>query len=180
MIRHLKFIFIWISLIPQLTDGGSVTWYEPAPVRTTSNPADVLPVFIVPVYEGKPATLNWSYSLTLGLDLGGIRFKNVRLVKINSDGSAGPVGDNFPRWLSVSSTIGTVSLSISAVTVADDKANGEFSCEVVDSNLDTWKRAIQVQVLVLLTSRETHVNFKILLSAYVIFSVRVSQRKKLR
>ena len=33
------------------------------------------------------------------------------------------------------------------MTVADDKANGEFSFELIDANTDTWKRAIQVQVV---------------------------------
>ena len=33
------------------------------------------------------------------------------------------------------------------MAVADDKANGEFRCELIDSSPDTWKRAIQVQVI---------------------------------
>ena len=33
------------------------------------------------------------------------------------------------------------------VTVTDDKANGEFRCELVDSNAENWIRAIQVQVI---------------------------------
>ncbi|XP_022800751.1 fibroblast growth factor receptor homolog 1-like [Stylophora pistillata] len=147
MIRCLKFISVWITLVPQLTDGGSVTWFEPTPVKTTSNPAEVLPAGIVHVYEGSSASLNWSYSLTLGLGLGGfVRFSNIGIVTINSDGSAGPVRDNFQKRFRVSSTPGRISLSISAVTVADDIVNGEFSCMLLDSNADTWKRAIQVQV----------------------------------
>ena len=131
-----------------LSDGGRVTWYEPAPVKTTSNPAEALPPGIVHVYEGSSATLNWSYSLTLGLGLGGfIRFSNIRIVTINSDGSAGPISDNFQKRFSVISTPGRVSLSISPVTVADDVANGEFSCSLYDGNYDVWKRASQVQVL---------------------------------
>ena len=33
------------------------------------------------------------------------------------------------------------------MTVADDKANGEFRFELGDLDLVTWKRAIQVQVI---------------------------------
>ena len=33
------------------------------------------------------------------------------------------------------------------MTVAEDKANGEFRCELFDSNFDLWKRAIEVQVI---------------------------------
>ena len=44
------------------SDGGSVTWHEPTPAWTTSNPAELLPPGIVQVYEGSSVTLNWSYS----------------------------------------------------------------------------------------------------------------------
>ena len=36
---------------------------------------------------------------------------------------------------------------VSPVTVADDKAHGEFRCELIDSKAVTWKRAILVQVI---------------------------------
>ena len=129
------------------SDGGSVTWYEPAPTRTTSNPTVVLPPGIVQVHDGSSVTLNWSYSLTLGLIIGVIKFNNNGIVSINADGSAGPVRAKFQERFNLSSTPGRASLSVSPVTVADDKANGEFSFELIDANTDTWKRAIQVQVV---------------------------------
>ncbi|XP_022807273.1 hemicentin-1-like [Stylophora pistillata] len=95
------------------SDGGSVRWYEPIPVKTLSDSAEVLPPVIVSANEGEPTTLNWNYSLTLGLAFGNLKF--------NNDG---------------------------IVTAADDKANGEFSCSLIDGYSHTWKRAIQVQVLV--------------------------------
>ena len=76
------------------SDGGGVTWYEPTPVKTASNPAEVLPPGIVHVYDGSSVTLNWSYSLTLSLGLGGlvIKFNGVGTVSIRSaDGSTGMV-----------------------------------------------------------------------------------------
>lgn len=130
-----------------LSDGGSVTWHEPTPARTTSNTAEVLPAGIVQVYEGSSVTLNWSYSLTLGLSLGVIRFKTDGLVRINADGSASAVKAKFQKRFSASSTPGRASLLISPVTVADDMANGEFTCELIDSNPNSWKRVIQVQVI---------------------------------
>lgn len=62
------------------------------------------------------------------------------------DGSASAANANFQERFSVSSRPGRVSLSISAVTAVDDKANGKFSCSLIDSNSDTWEREIQVQV----------------------------------
>ena len=91
-------------------------------------------------------TLNWSYNLTAGLALGAIRFNKRRIVRLKADGSAEPVEGVFQKRFSVSSTPGRVSLFISPVTVADDKATGEFICEFIDSSPDTWRRAIQVQI----------------------------------
>ena len=99
------------------------------------------------VYEGSSARLDWSYSLSLGLAFGVIRFNDDGMVNFQADGSAGPVRAKFQERFNLSSTPGRASLSISPVTVADDKANGEFSFELIDANADTWKRAIQVQVV---------------------------------
>ena len=124
-----------------------MTWFEPTPSETTSDPNEVLPPGIVQVYEGSSVTLNWGYSLTTGLILGVIRFNSDRIVRIKADGSADSVDPRFQERFSVSSTLGRASLFISSVAVADDKANGEFRCELIDSSINTWKRAIQVQVI---------------------------------
>ena len=130
------------------SDGGSVTWYEPSPVMTTSNKTEVLLTDIVPVHEGSSVTLNWNFSLSLGLGLGFvIKFNDDGIVNIRADGSAaGPIKAEFRKRFSVSATPQSASLSISPVTLADDKSNGEFCCELNDANSDTWKRAIQVHV----------------------------------
>ncbi|XP_066024530.1 fibroblast growth factor receptor 1-A-like isoform X2 [Pocillopora verrucosa] len=150
MICHFKFIFVCIFLIPQPTVGGSVTWYEPSPVRTTSNTAEVLPPGVEQVYEGSSATMNWNFSVSVGLGLGFvIRFNTVGLISIRADGSTAiPVRDEFQKRFNERATPQSASLSISPVTIADDKSNGEFSCELSDGKGDTWKRAIQVHVIV--------------------------------
>ncbi|XP_027050695.1 muscle, skeletal receptor tyrosine protein kinase-like [Pocillopora damicornis] len=148
MICHMKHIFVWIFLIPQPTDGGSVTWHEPTPAWTTSDPAELLPPGIIQVYDGSSVMLNWNYSLTQGLVFGAIKFNSDRIFIIQGDGSAGPLTAQFQKRFNVSSTSGRASLFISPVTVADDKSLGEFRCELIDSTATTWKRAIQVQVIV--------------------------------
>ena len=103
---------------------------------------------IVQVYEGSYVTLNWSYSLTQRLSPGGfIKFNYNIMVTFDAHGSAGPVSVTFKERFRLSSTLGRASLSIFPVTVADDRANGEFSCELIDSHGNIWKRAIQVQVI---------------------------------
>ena len=124
-----------------------MVWTYSDASKTQVNQNDVLPPGIVQVYEGSSVTLNWSYSLTAGLAVGALIFKNSRIVRLKADGSADPVEAGFQERFSVSSTLGRASLFISPVTVTDDKANGEFRCEIADLNLVTWKRAIQVQVI---------------------------------
>ena len=131
------------------SDGGSVTWYEPSPATTTSNNAEVLPPGIVQVYEGSSATLNWKFNLSAGLGLGFvIKFNAIGLVSFRADGSAvGPITAEFQKRAGASATPQSASLSISPVTIADDKSKGEFSCELNDANSVVWKRAIQVQII---------------------------------
>ena len=108
----------------------------------------MLPPVIVHVHEGSSVTLNWSYSLTLGLGLGGfIKLNKDIIVSINKDGSVGAVSEKFRKRYRSNSTPGRASLSIFPVTVADDKADVEFRCELIDSSNNNWKRAIKVQVI---------------------------------
>ena len=118
-------------------------------MRTTSNTAEVLPPGVEQVYEGSSATLNWNFNVSVGLGLGFvIKFNSIGIVIIRADGSAaGPIRAEFQKRFSVSATPQSASLSISPVTIADDKSNGEFSCELGDANGNTWKRAIQVHVV---------------------------------
>ena len=125
-----------------------MTWFEPTPSKTTSDPDEVLPPGIVQVYEGSSVTLNWSYSLSAGLGLAGVvRFKTDPIFSIRADGSATPINDQFQERFSATSTLGRASLIISPVNVSDDKFFGEFRCELLDSKSNLWKRAIQVQVI---------------------------------
>ena len=114
-------------------------------MKTTSNKNEVLLPGIVQVYEGSSLTLNWSYSLSAGLLGGVIRFDSDIVFRFK-DGGAEPVETKFQERFGVASTRGRTSLFIFNVTVADDKVNGEFRCELVDSNAETWIRVIQVQV----------------------------------
>lgn len=84
--------------------------HQPTPVRTTPNPADVLPPGNEQVYEGFPVTLKWNYSLTTGLSLGVTKFNSDGIVSIKGDGSAELVNAKFQNLLSVSSTTKRASL----------------------------------------------------------------------
>ena len=91
--------------------------------------------------------MNWNYSLSSALTSVHLRFKGVFIVVVLPNGQAGPVNASFRQRFSVSSTPQSVSLLISKVTTVDDKANGEFSCELNELAGAKWRRAIQVQVV---------------------------------
>ena len=91
--------------------------------------------------------MNWNYSLSSKLLSVKLRFNRASIVAISPDGQAGPVDASFRQRFSVSATPQSVSLLISKVTTADDKSNGEFSCELNDLAAASWIRAIQVQVV---------------------------------
>ena len=91
--------------------------------------------------------MNWKYSLSSTLVSVKLRFNRAIIVVISSNGQAGSVNASFRQRFSVSATPQSVSLLISKVTTADDKSNGEFSCELNDLDDATWRRAIQVQVV---------------------------------
>nr|XP_058961494.1 fibroblast growth factor receptor 3-like [Pocillopora verrucosa] len=149
MICHVKFILAWILLLPRLSDGGSVTWFEPSPVTTVSDPNEVLPTITLKLHDGSPATLKWSYNYTAAsIILVFLKFDGVGIIVNYQNGQTGVVSDQFKERFSVSFTPQSASLFISPVTAADDKADGTFTCELVTSNADVWVRAIQVQVLV--------------------------------
>lgn len=114
-------------------------------MKTTTHPYEVLSPGIVQVLEGSSVALNWNYSLPLGFFMAMIKFNGDGIALISAGGLVA-LNTHFQERFNVSSTLGRASLFIYNVTVADDKTNGEFTCELLDSN-DIWKRAIQLEVI---------------------------------
>ena len=129
------------------SESASVTWYEPTPVQTTSNPAEALIPGKLQVNEGSSATLNWNYSLSSTFALARLQFNGAGIVIILSNGQAGPVNASFRQRFTVKSTQQSVSLLISKVTTGEDSSRGEFIFELSDVSGAKWRRGIQVQVV---------------------------------
>lgn len=131
-----------------ILDGGSVTWYEPPPVQTSSDPA-VFHTANQQLREGSTkAALNWNFSLTQDLILivVTIKLNEVTIANLVPSGPAAPASGYEERfnvsWISHSAT-----LIIFNVT---DDDNGLFSCELnafQGATNKVWKRKIQVKVL---------------------------------
>ena len=147
--RNRKFELLYIKRrsIYFSSDGAVVTWYEPTPVQTTSNPAEVLIPGKLQVNEGSSATLNWNYSLSSTFVSARLQFNGASIVLILSNGQAGPVNASFRQRFTVKSTQQSVSVLISKVTTGEDRSRGEFIYELSDINGAKWRRGIQVQVV---------------------------------
>ena len=111
------------------------------------DPAEALIPGKLQANEGSSATLNWNYSLSSTFVSGRLLFNGAGIVVILGNGKPGPVNASFQQRFSVSSTPQRVSLLITNVTTADDRSNGEFSCELGDLSAAKWRRAIQVHVV---------------------------------
>ncbi len=133
-----------------VTDGGSVTWYEPPPVVTTSITGTDLFADSKQLIEGNTdAPLSWNFSLTADLTLFSVVLtsnnKNVATIA-PSLGIAGVVL-SFKDRFNITWIPNRATLIIFNVT-ADDK--GEFGCTVSTFQGITnkvWVRKIPVQVV---------------------------------
>ena len=130
-----------------ISDGASVTWYEPLPVKVAVSAGEDPTPAKKTLFEGKTASLSWNFSLTsVNLFSVTIRFNNDRLALSGPGGSAARVDDaqkdkfNF-TWISQRLT-----LVIFHVTAAYDESKGNFSCEAFAAE-GTWTRKIQVKVV---------------------------------
>ena len=130
-----------------ISDGGSVTWYEPLPVQTAMSKDDDLTPAEVKLFEGHPASLSWKFSLTsLNLFLVNIKFGSVRLAISGPGGSAAQVEDYFKDKFNFTWISQRLTLVIFNVTAAYDESEGEFSCELNTAS-GSWIRRIQVKIV---------------------------------
>ncbi|XP_020617952.1 vascular cell adhesion protein 1-like, partial [Orbicella faveolata] len=133
-----------------ISDAGSVTWYEPPPIETTSDHSIELTADSRQLLEGSThVQLSWNFSLTPDLSPSSVilRLNSVQVaVVVLLSGVAG-ITSGFERrfnftWISQRAT-----LIIFNVTEEDD---GEFTCHLstfqgVDQKL--WKRKMKVEVI---------------------------------
>lgn len=136
-----------------ISDGGSVTWFEPPPVETASDHLTVLTADSRQILEGSTnVPLCWNFSLTADanpitlitvvLDLNGVNVVTI----VPSTGQIGIQASFLGRY-NVSWTPQLLTMVNFNVTSED---NGEFGCEVSTfegaSNI-VWKRKMTVEVI---------------------------------
>ena len=146
MFSHLQGCF-------SISDGGSVTWFEPPPVETTSDALKELTADSRPIFEGSTnAPLRWNFSLTadenpvtlitIALKLNGVSVATI----VASTGQIG-IQTSFQGRYNVSWIPQLATMTIFNVTAED---NGEFCCEVSTlegASSKVWKRKVTVEVV---------------------------------
>ena len=134
-----------------ISDGASVTWYEPLPVETISD-HNVDHSKSTQLREGSiNASLSWNFSLSEDLSLISLnlKFNNGFIGGVSPQGQAGIAGAYIERFQFIWIPSKRATLIIYNVTMVD---NGTFSCDVtvydsVDFSSKTWTSKIQVNVV---------------------------------
>ena len=125
------------------SDAQSITWNEPPPVTTVSDPTFVH-TSKIQLYEGSTnKQLNWRFSLTQRLLLVAIELEdNSEVANIAQDGTV-TVNQGFTSRISVTWVTGHVTLIIFNVTASDERT---FTCRLsVPGN--SWRSSIMVAVV---------------------------------
>ena len=133
--------------LSSISDGGSVTWYEPLPVKTVSRAGGDTTPAELKLFEGYPASLSWNFSLTsVTLFAVTIKFDIDTLVVSGPGGSAATVATAFKDKFNFTWISQRLTLVIFNVTAAYDENKGEFSCELATAE-GAWIRKIQVKIV---------------------------------
>ena len=133
-----------------ISDGGSVTWYEPLPVETTSDDNIELTADSRQLLKGSThVQLSWDFTLTPDLNLNTVilSLNSVKVAAVLVSSATAGVQSGFEgrfnfTWISQRAT-----LIIFNVTEDDD---GEFSCELSTFQglvNKVWKRKMKVEVI---------------------------------
>ena len=130
-----------------LSDGGSITWFEPPPVETTADANDIR-TYSTSLLEGSTnVELNWNFSLTQDLTFSrlDLQLGSSTVATVSQSGQS-DISTIFRGRVNVRWIPQKVSLTILKVSTHDD---GEFSCIVTTFRGGSigWRRKIKVTVL---------------------------------
>ena len=129
-----------------ISDGASVTWYEPLPVKTTTTAGDDLTPAETKLLEGYPGSLSWNFSLTSVNPYAVVIKFNTESLAGGQTVSAVNMGDDVKDRFNITTVSQRLTLVIFNVTAAYDESNGQFSCELL-SLAGGWNRKIQVKTV---------------------------------
>ena len=138
---------IWCKYeLSSISDGASVTWYEPLPVKITSTAGDDLTPAKTKLLEGYPGSLSWNFSSTsVTVFAVSIQFNDDSL-GVGQTVSTVYVPDNLKDRFNVTKISQRLTLVIFNVTTAYDESYGQFSCQLLTVT-GKWRRKIEVKIV---------------------------------
>ena len=133
-----------------ISDGGSVTWYEPPPEETLSDHQFDHKLKTVQLREGETESpLSWNFSFSSGLRFNGltVTFNGVNVAGVLSSGLAGLENPSDQRFNF--SWIPTEKFTLVIVNVTDGES-GIFTCALSlcpGFGCNNWESTIKVEVV---------------------------------
>ena len=131
-----------------VSDGGSITWYDPPPFGTVKNPAIISSANKSLIKGSIKEELNCNFSLTTDIRLIAVsmKFGIMPVATYLRSQQAVSVAPSFRSRFNATWVPSTLTLILLNVTSADE---GEYVCEVVTfgGSVETWVRKIQVSLL---------------------------------
>ena len=133
-----------------ISDGVSITWYEPPPVETITSPSDIRTVNRN-LTKGFEAQLSWNFSLSAGLTLATVKVElqssNTAVASYVHQFKSVSVANGFQDRFNVTWIPSKLTLTVFNVATNDEDV---FDCnvDVFDGvSLSTWRRRIQAKVV---------------------------------
>ncbi|XP_067030254.1 fibroblast growth factor receptor-like isoform X2 [Acropora muricata] len=142
-------MIVWSMAVFQLSDGGSVTWFEPPPFETVTDPSIIATAYInlTKGFADEELSCNFSLSADLSLVAASIKLGGSSIAGFVQNQRVLTIQPGFENRFNVTWVPNKLTLILLNVTSAEE---GEYRCEVlaVGSSVQTWARAIQVSLLV--------------------------------
>ena len=134
-----------------ISDGGSITWFEPPPSETVTDPL-IISAANKSLIKGSlngELSCNFSVSADLSIIIVSIRFGGTSVANFATSQQALSVSPGFKSRFNVTWVPNKLTLIFFNVTSQDE---GEFRCDVLTLRspgavIQTWKRKIQVSLL---------------------------------
>ncbi|XP_067021800.1 fibroblast growth factor receptor-like isoform X3 [Acropora muricata] len=142
-------IIVWSMAIFRLSDGGSITWFEPPPFETVTDSSSIATANIN-LTKGSPnekLSCNFSLSADLSLVVASIKLGGSSVASFVQTQQRLWVQTGLDNRFNVTWVPNKLTLILLNVTSAEE---GDYRCEVlsVGGSVQTWARTIRVSLLV--------------------------------
>ena len=144
-------MFKWRSVLKSnfyVSGGGSITWFEPPPFETVTDPSSIATAYInlTKGFVDEELSCNFSLSADLSFVAASIKLGGSSVAGFVQNQRVLSMQPGLENRFNVTWVSNKLTLILLNVTSAEE---GEYRCEVlaVGSSVQTWARAIQVSLL---------------------------------